>query len=263
MKKKIRLIAVLGLFGLLTACASTSSKDISLIPTQTDELTQKKGAFTQPLKWSRTKPDCKGTCPSMSVDSVVFPGKRALTERVDQTLAAMVSQLDSNHILPTIDAFEENFWQTAAPADEVNLAAKTIYRNKHLTVIELGAWQYHTGAAHGMSTTQFLIWSNEEDRPLVLEDLLRPNQQQRFTELQQQAHAKWLEKLDFAREDPEQFRRLWPFQPTENVALTDQGVLVKYDPYAIAPYAAGMPHFTIPYEQLSGVLRDRYLPTRN
>jgi len=260
-KKRIQVLAVLGLVGLLSACASSSSRDISLIPTQIDELTQKKGAFTQPVKWSKTKPDCKGTCPKMTVDSVVFPGKRALTDLVDQTLAAMVSQLNSDHLLPTIDEFEGYYWKTAAPADEVNLAAKPIYRNKHLTVLELGAWQYHTGAAHGMSTTQFIIWSNEDNQPLVLADLLRPRQEKHFLALQEQAHEQWLSQLDFAQEDPEQYRRLWPFQPTENIALIDQGVLVKYDPYEIAPYAAGMPSFVIPYQELSGVLKDQFLPT--
>lgn len=247
---------------LLSACTHTGSRDISLIPTQTDAITQKKGAFTQPIKWSRQRPHCTGQCPSMKVDSLVFPGQRELTDLVDQHLAAMVSTLDGIHIQPTIADFEEYFWQTADHSDEVQLAAKTIYRNKDLTVLELGAWYYPTGAAHGMASTQFLNWNNSEHRLVSLEDIVRPRRLNQFFELQKQAYHDWVNQSEFAKEDPQQYARLWPFQPTNNVAVTDAGILVKYNPYAIAPYAAGMPQFLIPYAQLEGVLRSEYLPQR-
>jgi len=258
--KAFRLFMLTGAIVILSACASTSSSDISLIPTQTDAITQKKGAFTQPIKWSKHQPKCKGKCPYMEVDSLVFPGKKQLTELVDQTLAAMVSELSGTAILPSITEFESYFWDTAAPSDEVYLAAKTIYRNKNLTILELGAWEYRTGAAHGMSNTLFINWSQDENKVLTLNDLLLPGAENNFFEIQRNAHKKWLKKLDYAQDNPEQFNRIWPFQPTNNVALTDAGVLVKYEPYAIAPYAAGMPQFLIPYNELKGVLKKRYLP---
>src|SRR5690625_6363784 len=65
-----------GLIGLLSACASTS-QDISLIPTQTDAITQKKGSFTQPAQWSGHQPGCEGKCPYIEVNSLVFPGQRS------------------------------------------------------------------------------------------------------------------------------------------------------------------------------------------
>lgn len=247
---------------ILAACSTTSGSDISLIPTQTDAVTQKKGAFTQPLKWSGHKPGCEGQCPKLEIDSLVFPGQRALTERVDHLLAAMLSQFDTDRLLPTLDEYQEYYWQVAGPADEALAAAKTIYRNKYLTTLELSAWKYHTGAAHGMSGTQYLNWSNQEQQPLSLDDLLEPRQKDRFIELQKQAHAQWLGKLDFAQEDPEQYLRQWPFQPTDNVAITDAGLLLKYQPYEIAPYAAGMPQLLIPYDSLKGVIKSRYLPDR-
>lgn len=249
-------------FSLLTACSTTSSSDISLIPTQTDALTQKKGAFTQPLKWSGKKPDCEGRCPTLEIDSLIFPGQNELTKQVDQLLAAMLSQFDTERLLPTLEQYQQYYWQVAGPADEAIASAKAIYRNKHLTTIELSAWKYHTGAAHGMSGTQYLNWSNQDHRPLSLDEMLETGQKERFIELQKQAHQQWVSKLEFAQDDPEQYLRQWPFQATENVAITDSGLLLKYQPYEIAPYAAGMPQMLIPYESLKGILKSRYLPTR-
>lgn len=262
MQQKAKLLLLSASLSLLAAC-STSSQDISLIPTQTDAITQKKGAFTQPLKWSGHRPDCQGTCPYVEIDSLIFPGKKPLTELVDQSLAALISSLDSDRIQPDVESFIEYFWQTAAPADEAYLAAKTIYRNPDLTTIELGAWHYHTGAAHGMSTTRFINWSHKDQKALVLDDLLQPGKREQFFAVQKQAHQKWLAKLDFAQDDPEQYLRLWPFQPTDNVAITDAGLLIKYDPYAIAPYAAGMPQILLPYSELQDVLRPQYMPDRS
>ncbi|HLS17873.1 MAG TPA: RsiV family protein [Paenalcaligenes sp.] len=262
MNTSIKTWVTAGLIGLLSACASTS-QDISLIPTQTDAITQKKGSFTQPAQWSGHQPGCEGKCPYIEVNSLVFPGQRDLTNLVDESLAAMISALDGDRIQPSISAFEEYYWKTADHSDEVQLAAKTIYRNKALTVLDLGAWRYHTGAAHGLAATQFINWSNTDRKVLTIEDIVRPRKLEQFYALQQKAHQRWVDKLDLAQDDPEQFARLWPFQRTENIALTDAGVLVKYDPYAIAPYAAGMPQFLIPYDELKGVLRNDYLPRRD
>jgi len=53
---------------------------------------------------------------------------------------------------------------------------------------------------------------------------------------------------------------MWPFQPAQNIALTDQGLLVKYNPYEVAPYSFGQPELLLPYSELRGILRPDYLP---
>lgn len=262
MHKSIKAWFTVGALSLLSACASTGSQDISLIPTQTDAITQKEGVFTQPARWARHQPGCKGACPYIEVNSLVFPGQSELTDVVDKTLAAMVSALNSDRLQPDISAFEEYFWKTANHSDEAHLAAKSIYRNKALTVLDLGAWFYHTGAAHGMATTQFINWSNTDKKVLTIDDIVHTRKKEQFYELQKKAHQNWVNKSDYAKDDPEQFARIWPFQRTDNIALSDAGILVKYDPYAIAPYAAGMPQFLIPYAELKDVLRSEYLPQR-
>ncbi|MGI9340106.1 MAG: RsiV family protein [Psychrobacter sp.] len=45
------------------------------------------------------------------------------------------------------------------------------------------------------------------------------------------------------------------------MTLTDKGVDIRYQPYAIGPYAYGMPVLTIAYDNLTGILKPRFLPS--
>jgi hypothetical protein len=246
---------------LLSACASGPSDNISLIPAQTAEQTSKDGLFTQPLKWKHVKPGCKGDCPSLELDSLVFPGQTRLTQLIDHALATM-TDIAGNAALPyaTVEEYEAYFWKTAAARDSTFLSARTRYRNRHITLVELNSWLYKTGAAHGMSATQFLNWSNEQQRVLGMDDVLQAGARPAFDTALREVHEQWLQSHPDAQRDPEGFRRMWPYQPSANFGLTDQGVVIKYDSYQIAPYSSGQPELLIPYQRLQGVLRDEYLP---
>ncbi|HLS42036.1 MAG TPA: RsiV family protein [Paenalcaligenes sp.] len=258
-KPSVRVSATLLFTVILSACASSGS-GISKIPSQTGDITQADGTFTQPLKQEKIKANCKGTCPKLSIDSLVFPGNPKLTQHVDAVLASMAGMDEEPTSFRSIAEFEKHYWETAGPRDQVILATKPRYRNKDLTVLELGVWQYFTGAAHGMSATQFLNWDNRQANVLTIDDILLPGKKTAFNQALQQAHESWLRSQEDAQDDPEQYRRLWPFQPTDNIALTDTGVVAKYDAYAIAPYSSGQPELHIAYPQLQGILKPSYLP---
>lgn len=251
------------LAALLGGCASTPAPRSggSIIPAQLNAQTQKSGLFSQPDRWTRTLPGCKGECPKLVVDSLVFPGHGKLTALVDHDLASM-SWLDANHPPPysTIRQLEAYFWKTAGQRDELELFARTRYRNAHLTVLELEAAQYRTGMAHGISGTRFLIWQNDAGRVLTLDDLLLPGARPAFNAALHEAYLAWRQNDPARREDPENFDRMWPFVASDNAAVTDAGVVVKYQPYEIAPYVAGKPELKIPYPKLRGILRPEYLP---
>ena len=255
-------LLALGLGALLTACASGPKEQISLIPAeQIEQQTSKDGVFTQPIKWERKAPGCEGECPSIKVDSLVFPGNAKLTQWVDEGLAQMTTLWqDPPPNYTTLKEFEAYFWRTAAPRDSAILGAKTRYRSQGLTVLELTTWQYITGASHGIPATRFLNWDNRSNRMIELRDILLPGQAEAYEAALRQAHAAWQQNQPDAQQNPEQFARQWPFQMTDNFALTDTGLVVKYDVYAIAPYASGQPELTIPYSALQGVLKPEYLP---
>lgn len=257
-----RFLLSLGASVLLAACASGPKDHVSLIPAeQIGQETSKEGVFTQPVKWERKAPGCEGQCPSIKVDSLVFPGNPQLTRWVDEGLAQMTTLWqDPPPGYTDLAGFEQHFWRTAAPKDSAVLAAATRYRSQGLTVLELNTWQYVTGASHGISATRFVNWDNRANRMITLRDILLPGQAGAYEAALRQAHAAWLQRHPDAQADPQQFARQWPFQATDNFALTDTGLVVKYDAYAIAPYSSGQPEMVIPYSALQGVLKHEYLP---
>lgn len=248
---------------LVAGCASGPSSNITLIPDTTDQVTSREGLFAQPNKWKRSKPECRGECPTLEVDTLVFPGNPELTRLVDHALATMTGVgADRPQTYDSIADFEEYFWKVAGSRDSVLLASRLRYRSKYLTVIELDTWQYFTGAAHGIGATQFLNWDNARRGIIPLDAVLTPGGRDRFDAALRRAHAQWVQKQPDAQADPATWNRLWPFQASDNYAFTDQGIVVKYDTYALAPYSYGQPELLIPYAELDGVLRVDYLPSR-
>jgi hypothetical protein len=257
-------IAALALTLGLAGCASGPKDDLSLMPAQLDQQTSRSGLFTQPVKWSRERPGCQGECPKLTVDSLAFPGHPRLTELVDHALAAM-TWVDTQNPAPydTLDSFEAYYWKTAASRDEVQLTARTRYRNERLTVVELDAGQYRTGMAHGITGSQLLNWDNTAEKALTIDNLLAPGARPAFDAALREEHTRWLDQHADAIDNRDNFNRMWPFASSDNVGLTDLGVLVKYQPYEIAPYAWGQPELLIPYERLRGVLRPQFLPPQS
>ncbi|MBV6271984.1 RsiV family protein [Alcaligenaceae bacterium CGII-47] len=259
--KLARAFSILGLCALLAACASGPRDTISLIPSEIAQETSKDGLFIQAIEWVHTKPGCKGECPSISLNSLVFPGNKPLTELVDHALAAM-TWLDQTQAIPyfTVAEFEQYFWPSAAPRDEVTLQARARYRNRNLTVLELSSGQYRTGMAHGITGSQFINWDNQTAKVLGLDNILIPGARQAYVQALQQAHTQWLHEHAAARDDPDTFSRIWPFQSSDNFAFTDQGLVIKYQPYQIAPYSSGQPELLLLYPALRGILQPRFLP---
>ncbi len=260
----MRSTVMLFVLTLLSACATSPRSNISLIPSnQIAAQTSKEGLFTQPVKWEHKKPGCKGECPSVKLDSISFPGNKKLTELVDHALATMTG-VSTKNVQPydSVAGYQDYFWKTAAPRDSTVLSAKLRYSNKNLTIIELNTWQYLTGAAHGISATQFLNWDNERHIVLALEQVLQPGKLPDYVAALRAAHGKWLASNADARHDPQTYNRIWPFQASENFAFTDHGLVVKYDTYQIAPYYFGQPELLLPYSTLRNILRPQYLPTQ-
>lgn len=246
---------------LLAGCASRPASNITLIPDATDQVSSREGLFAQNVKWKRSKPGCQGECPTLEVDTLVFAGNPKLTQLVDHALAVMTGLNDEQaprHA--SIEEFENYYWQVAAARDSVLLAAKLRYRSKYLTVIELDSWQYFTGAAHGIGATQFLNWDNARETLVSLDQVLAPGGRAAYDAALRRAHARWLQTQPDPQANPQGWNRLWPFQSSENFAFTDQGIVVKYDTYQIAPYSYGQPELLIPYSELDGALRVDYLP---
>lgn len=258
-KIKLSLIAVATLS--LAACASGPADNITLVDNQINQESSKAGSFTQAIKVDINRPGCTGECPHLVIDSLVFPGKAKLTKLVDYTLSQM-AWIDTDRPAPfdSIAGLEKYYWETAADKDELYLIAKDKFRNKYLTTVELNVYQYRTGMAHGMGGNQFINWDNQNATSLTLDNLLQKGAYDKYVEQLKLAYNKWITDNSATIDDPENYTRMWPFVATDNVGLTDLGLLVKYQPYEIAPYSSGQPELLIPYKDLKGILKNQFIP---
>lgn len=259
----IRATVVAFLASVLAGCASGPKENITLIPDVTDQVSSRDGLFAQSVKWQRSKPGCQGECPTLEVDTLVFAGQPELTRLVDHALA-MMTGINEEGPLPYDDiaGFEDYYWKVAGSRDAVNLVARLRYRSKFITVLELNSGQYFTGAAHGMHATQFLNWDNARRELIPLDRVLAADGRPAFDAALRRAHQQWVSRQPDAQADSETWNRLWPFQASDNYAFTDQGIVVKYNSYEIAPYSYGQPELLIPYSELEGILKVDYLPAR-
>ena len=114
-----------------------------------------------------------------------------------------------------------------------------------------------TGGAHGMPYSEYLVFDQKTKNRVQLADMLQSGKKPQFKALTYNAYKDWVKTLD---EDVMSYERNWPFTLSDNVTLTDKGIDILYQPYAIAPYAYGMPILSIPYNKLGGVIKPRFIP---
>lgn len=256
--------SLLSIAVLLAGCASSTPSNITLpssVPQPTRTERQVQNLDIKQIQWSGTKPGCQGECPKIEIDSVGFPGIPKLTDLVDHVLAYMTG-VDPNQPRPyqTLSEYTQYFWQTAQSRDSTIFKASVKGVTHNLIAVELHTGQYLTGAAHGIPATQYLNWQRDRERVLALDEALLPEKHAAFVEALERAHRTWLATNPDAQRDPAAYDRMWPFQESDNFAITPDGMVVKYDAYSIAPYSHGEPELTIPYAELNGILRPEFIP---
>jgi hypothetical protein len=110
---------------------------------------------------------------------------------------------------------------------------------------------YYAGAAHPLPFSRSINYDLRRDRIISLDELfvggadyLPRLSAYVLTDLRQQGVLEWEEG---ASPSPENFN-IW------NVTL--EGLLFTFDPYQVAPYAAGFQEVLVPYEAVRDILRD-------
>lgn len=135
----------------------------------------------------------------------------------------------------------------------------------HYRVLDFNLNTY-TGGAHGMSSSRFYVLPKAgELKAVALEDILLPNQRAKLDALQQQAFTRWL-KTDEAGgmgpmddEGVKEHFETFPFTANANWRPDKKGLLFRYDPYEIGPYAMGMPEVLVPTAELKDVVKPEIL----
>lgn len=264
--------------GLLAGCGTSPSDNISL-PTGASAASpaalssqassapgaapvQPRDVRTEPVRWEQAKPGCQGRlCPAITLDSLGFPGLPKLTVAIDQMLSSMTG-VDENlsGVYGNVPGYAAYFWRTAQDGDHTWLRARLRGVVGDAISVELDSTQQIAGAAHPIPATHFLLWNRRADRQLHLDDVLVEGRHAQYLEALRAAYGLWLKSNPGYRRDPAGYARLWPFVESDNVALTEQGLVVKYDAYTIAPYSYGQPEIVLPWAAARTFVRPGFLP---
>ena len=167
---------------------------------------------------------------------------------------------DAKVVKAAIDGFVASQF-TDIPDDSVfvyQLMVKPDYLGHvdNFEMFEISSYVF-TGGAHGMPYSEYLIFDPSTKKQVRLDDMLQTGKKPRFKALAYEAYKTWVKTVD---EDLNSYEKNWPFTLDDNVTLTDKGIDIRYQHYAIGPYAYGMPVLSIPYSKLRGVIKPHFMP---
>ncbi|KAA0015191.1 DUF3298 domain-containing protein [Salinicola corii] len=226
---------------------------------------------TETVVKSAHEPGCeKDNCANVNAAYLSFPESPRLSAELERRLFGLASGLsdspDGNAMgqATSFDAFADQVFAASRsaredvpqlPGYEADLKADVVADHDDLLVIELDGYLY-SGGAHGLPLTSYMVIERDTQQIVDLDDMLQPGKRPAYEAALERAHQRWLE-TDQANGLSES---QWPFIVSDNVAPLADAVAVKYQVYDLAPYAVGQPVLTIPYGDLEGIFRPRYLP---
>ena len=141
----------------------------------------------------------------------------------------------------------------------LNIGYDIRYATDDVISVEFGEGQYSRGAAHPISATAVLNYDVKNGRKLSLADLFNPNSKYLSV-----ISAYCIKELkDRAKKDRDQMFTDDTIQTGASpradnykaVAITRKGLWVTFDPYQVAPYAAGPQYVMLPYSALKENIR--------
>ncbi|WP_110656490.1 RsiV family protein [Salinicola halimionae] len=226
---------------------------------------------SEPVVKSVHEPDCEGdSCANVNAAYLRFPESPQLSAELERRLFALASGLsdspDGNAMgqATSFDMFADQVFAASRsarrsvpemPGFEADLKAEEVADHDDLLVIELDGYLY-SGGAHGLPLTSYMVIERGTQQVVELADMLLPGQRPAYETALKRAHQRWLQTDQASGLSEMQ----WPFAVSDNVAPLEDGLAVKYQVYDLAPYATGQPQLMIPYAELDGILKARYLP---
>lgn len=174
------------------------------------------------------------------------PGWAGFEARVDSIVAAEIADFRAS--LAEWGEPTDPEWISFLEAD-----GSIVWVDPPIVSLVLDVSVYYAGAAHPGHYALTLVWDAERGRALTLAELFRPGTAWLETlagetvpaleaELGEMADPGWI--AEGAGPDPANYTR-W--------ALVEDGLLVLFDPYQVAPYAAGPQGVTVPRAALAGL----------
>lgn len=126
----------------------------------------------------------------------------------------------------------------------------TEFNKKNLLVLEMTAYNFPFGAAHGMPFMKYAHINVKSGKFYELKDLFKSNSD--YVKVLSDIVGKQIkEHGEEMGIWPDSYRGIAPNQP---FFITKDALNLYFQPYEIAPYAAGFPTFTIPFGEIMNII---------
>ncbi len=196
--------------------------------------------------------------------SVSIEGKPEAEESINADLQALLNQTGTaNAELKTqveadYEASLEEGWDWYAY--ESQLTAEVVRCDSQVLSIRFNGYSY-SGGVHGYSFSYGRSYDVQSGSRLSLAFLSATGADFPTYALERVAELCGTEEYSDLVFDPAVDQEsLSDVVSDEQFLLTEEGVVFLADPYVIGPYASGIIEFTLPYEELEGVVKADYLP---
>jgi len=186
-------------------------------------------------------------------------GSEAISEVINSEIERVVishlqvgdpDKITSKSIEESITAFHtdfENFksdFPEAAQLWEAQIDGEVMYQSPDVISVALTSYQ-NTGGAHGLLNISFLNFDASSGKVIPNTSLIRDLPA--FKKVAQP-------HFDQAIKEKHVFDDTNDFVLPENIAYTDDGLVLLYNTYEIAPYSTGIIEFAIPYSDIKAYL---------
>jgi hypothetical protein len=153
----------------------------------------------------------------------------------------------------------DNVLADEARTSTLDIGYEIRYATDDLISMEFSEGSYEAGAAHGNSNTTVVNYDVKNGKKLALADLFNPSSKYLsaisaycIKDLRDQSKKDKGAMLD------EEMMKSGASPRADNyraVAITKKGLWITFDPYQVAPYAAGPQHVLVPYAALKDIIK--------
>ena len=205
------------------------------------------------------------------VFTVTVPGSSAAADQIAADLAKTVEEyrqqlahgMSGESESLAADALEDYQYHKDEGVDWTpyadQLSAEILRCDQQVLCVNFGSYIY-TGGVHGFHYTFGRCYDVATGERLTLENLAEEGvdlKQAMLDKVTEMSHDPELYDPDLFFEGYEEYL---PDVVGDEFTMNEAGITFSAAPYTLGSYAAGQIDFTIPYDQLAGLVQSRYLP---
>jgi len=128
---------------------------------------------------------------------------------------------------------------------EAQIDGEIMYQSANVVSFALTSYR-NTGGAHGNLVISFLNFNSQTGEKILNDTLF--SDLNTFKILAEPYYKKEIENKEVFSNNLENFKL------SKNIGFNDEGVILLYNQYEIAPYSTGIIEFTVPFESVSELL---------